>query len=579
MRSRWRHLIGFHLSLASLSLAASGCQKVLGIRDVTIDEGQGGAGGHPGQGGAPAEASSSGGGGAGSTSSGPVAEGFSFTILSPNVAVPLGGKNVIEIEIRREGGFDGEVTVEPRSAPAGLLVESATIPGGQTRGEVVVGAQAPLVLGAEISFTLEATSGDLEPRTGSVTDAIVTGRPGALDETFGAATTGVARASFGSDDGGGFFDLDVVGEQIVAAGSGAGGLGGSSFAIARLTSSGQLDPGFAEGTVMKARLGSSSGSSSRAVAVGHQLNGRIIAVGSHEESGVEDIALLRPGAAGGLGDPLFGASGKSLIDLGGLEQVSDGLVLANDRILVAGQRDGQLMVARATSSGDLDTTFAAPDGYETWALVEPSSARAIAVDSRGRIVVAGQAGADVEGDLVIARFLADGQPDTAFGTGGHRIIESPGSDEHAVAVALLPDGRIVVGGDSNAGGNVDFQLVRLLADGSLDPSFGTEGIATIPVTGGDDIAEDMVLLPDGRILVVGNTRGGATAGPVLARTTRDGAPDPHFGTDGVAPLYVGDNGSIHCVAVYPGHKVVIGGGDEGGSPGPGTYGVVARLWM
>ncbi|WP_437680701.1 hypothetical protein [Sorangium sp. So ce131] len=579
MRSRWRLVIGFHLSLASLSLASSGCQNILGIRDVTIDEDPGGAGGHPGQGGAPAEASSSGAGGASSTGSGPVAEGFSFTILSSNVAVPLGGNNVIEVEIRREGGFDGEVTVEPRSAPAGLLVESVTIPGGQTRGEVVVGAEAPLVLGAELSFALEATSGDLEPRTGSVTDAIVTGRPGALDETFGAATTGVARASFGSDDGGGFFDLDVVGERIVAAGSGAGGLGGYSFAIARLTSSGELDPGFAEGAVMKARLGSSSGASSRAVAVGHQLNGRIIAVGSHEESGAADIALVRPGAAGGLGDPLFGASGKSLIDLGGLEQVSDGLVLANDRILVAGQRDDRLMVARATSSGDLDLTFAAPDGYATWALDEPSSARAIAVDSRDRIIVAGQAGAEGEGDLVVARFLSDGQLDTSFGTGGHRLIESPGSDERAAAVALLPDGRIVVAGDSNAGGNIDFQLVRLLADGSLDSSFGTEGVATIPVTGGDDVAEDMVLLPDGRLLVVGNTRGGATAGPVLARTTRDGAPDPHFGTGGVSSLYVGEYGSIRCVAVYPGHKVVIGGGDEGGSPGPGTYGVVARLWM
>ncbi len=72
---------------------------------------------------------------------------------------------------------------------------------------------------------------------------------------------------------------------------------------------------------------------------------------------------------------------------------------------------------------------------------------------------------------------------------------------------------------------------------------------------------------------------GAARGPVLARTTCDGQLDPCFGTGGVLSLYVGDFGSIHCAAVYPGHRVVIGGGDEGGSPGPGTFGVVARMWM
>lgn len=65
---------------------------------------------------------------------------------------------------------------------------------------------------------------------------------------------------------------------------------------------------------------------------------------------------------------------------------------------------------------------------------------------------------------------------------------------------------------------------------------------------------------------------------MVARATSDG----HLDTSFAAPngyLYVGDAGSIHCAAVYPGHKVVLGGGDEGGSPGPGTFGSVARMWM
>jgi uncharacterized delta-60 repeat protein len=486
---------------------------------------------------------------------------------------------VIEVEIRRTGGFSGDVTVAPVSPPAGLVVEPLTIPDGQTVAEVVVGAQAPLSVGEQISFTLAATADDLEPRTGAVTGAIITGRPGALDETFGAAASGLARVKFGSDDGGGFFDIDVIGDKIIPVGQGQGGLGGVVSVITRLTSDGSVDSTFAGGTPLRTSFGDSSRSSANTYAIGHQLDGRLIVMGWHEESAASDIALARYGVNGSTSDSLFGNNGESLVDLGGVEEVWDGLVLANNKILVAGQRDGQLMVARTASDGYLDKSFAAPDGYLTWSLDEPSSARAIAVDSRDRIVVAGESGPAGERDVVVARYLPDGQPDAEFGAGGRVIIESPGADERAVAVAVLPDDRIVVAGDSNENDNVDFQVRRLLADGSLDASFGAGGAATLPVTGGNDAARDMVVLPDGRILVVGNTSGGATPGPVLARYTRDGTLDPHFGAGGVSPLYVGDYGSVHCVALYGRHKVLIGGGDEGGSPGPGTYGVVARLWM
>lgn len=560
------------LSLATLpllSLASSSCQKILGIGDTSLDQEDAGI----------PEKPDTGGGGSGGTPDSASSAGFSFAILSPNITIPLGGKNVIQVEIRRTGGFSGEVTVAPLSPPVGLVIEPVTIPAAQTDAEIVVEAQVPLALGNAVSFTLAATSGDLEPRTASVTDALVTGRPGAPDETFGAAQSGLAAVSFGADDGGGFFGFDVVGEQIVVAGQGYGGLGGSSFAVTRLTSSGSLDPTFAEGALVKTRFGTSSGSSAFAVAVGHQVDGRIIAMGWHEAPNPGDIALQRYGVTGSTGDALFGANGKSLIDLGGQESVSDGLVLPNNRILVAGQRDGKLMVARATSDGSLDTSFAAPNGVLQWPLGQPSSAQALVVDSQNRLVVAGHAGAEGQRDVVVGRALQDGQPDPTFGTDGQQIIEAPGTDEGAVAVTVLPDGRIVVAGDSNANGNIDFQVRRLLADGSPDPSFGVEGVATLPITGGDDHAADMVVLPDGRILVVGNTSSGAMTGPVLARYTRDGQLDPHFGTGGVASLYVGDSGNIHCVALYPGHKVLIGGGNEGGTPGPGTFGIVARLWM
>src|SRR5690606_7272208 len=85
-------------------------------------------------------------------------------------------------------------------------------------------------------------------------------------------------------------------------------------------------------------------------------------------------------------------------------------------------------------------------------------ARAVAVDGEGRILVAGHVDSAGQSDVVVARLLADGQPDPEFGTGGQRVVAVPGSIERARALALLDDGRIVVAGTSDQNGDVDFQV-------------------------------------------------------------------------------------------------------------------------
>jgi uncharacterized delta-60 repeat protein len=314
-------------------------------------------------------------------------------------------------------------------------------------------------------------------------------------------------------------------------------------------------------------------------AVGHQADSGPLLMGWHEHGAAAGNIALERFDANGSEDPAFGTGGKSQLDLGGTERIHDGVVLSDNRILLAGERNEALLLARATPDGALDTTFAAPRGFVTVAFEGPSSARAIAVDSADRIVVAGQVGNDGARDLVVLRFLPDGEPDSSFGTAGRAVLAAPASDESAAGLALLVDGRILIAGDSNAGGDFDFRLVRLEASGALDESFGVKGVASFPVTDGDDRAEDLAPLADGTVLVVGNASGGAHPGPVLARYGLDGSADAAFGTGGVLSLYLGDYASIGCVRAYPNHRVVIGGGDEGETPGPGTYGIVARLWM
>lgn len=553
--------------LSSCCLITAGCQVIIGIDDPCC----------PPDCGPPADA--------GPGEDGPRPDAarpeFSFAVLTVNATIPLDGTNVIDVEVQRRGGFDGEVTVTGMSLPTGLLVEPITIPSGQTMAQVPVGARAPLRLGNVISFDLVATADALPARMATVTDAEITGKPGSLDDSFGSDGTGIAAIAFGGDDDGAFFDLEVISNgDVLALGWGTGGLGAIRFALIRLDAGGLRDPDFNGGALVRTGFVQSTGDSAVAHAVGRQSGGRIIAMGGHSTfpSLPPDIALARYSPTGEQGDIDFGNfdAGKSRIDLGGEETAFAGLVLPDNRILVVGESSGQLFIARATHFGELDTSFHAPAGFDIPGLGAYSRAEDVIVDHHGRLLVAGFAQLDEDLDMVVLRYTPDGLLDIGFGDGGVVTLGLPVITERAVSVALRGDGRIVVAGTSNVNGNEDFQVRQLLEDGAPDPSFGDMGVSTPAMGPGNDAAADMLLLPDGRVVVIGNR---AQADQVVARYTPGGALDPYFGQGGVLDLFVGDYGEIHAIEQYSYSQVVIAGGDSGGSPGPGTFGLVLRMWM
>ena len=88
-------------------------------------------------------------------------------------------------------------------------------------------------------------------------------------------------------------------------------------------------------------------------------------------------------------------------------------------------------------------------------------------------------------------------------------------------------------------------------------------------------ARAMLVLPDGKFLVLGQSGDNA----LLQRFLADGSPDPRFGTDGVVSVPFGDSAEVNAFIVYDAHKIVVAGGNVGGVPGPGTKGLIARVWM
>ena len=124
---------------------------------------------------------------------------------------------------------------------------------------------------------------------------------------------------------------------------------------------------------------------------------------------------------------------------------------------------------------------------------------AVALQPDGKILIAGSA----NGDFALARHNADGTLDTSFGSGGSVTTDLGGIDE-GFDVALQPDGKIVMVGRSGGLAGFDFGVVRYDADGSLDTAFGTGGVVRTDFAGGADDAHGVAIQADGKIVVAGH---------------------------------------------------------------------------
>jgi len=262
------------------------------------------------------------------------------------------------------------------------------------------------------------------------------------------------------------------------------------------------------------------------------------------------VLLIGGGAAraepGNL-DPTFGVGGLVTAPVGS-GSFAEALALQPDgKIVVAGTGWGAgITVARYTVDGWLDPTFGT-NGTTTVG-GDNVQAWAVALQPDGKIIVAGRTLAFLYTRLALTRFNPDGSLDHSFGSGG-MVTTQIGQQSSAWAVAVQPDGRIVAGGGSWDGTTEGFGLARYEADGSLDPSFGSGGTVTTLENGLGDVGA-LALQPDGKIVAVGDNFS-------LARYEPNGSLDATFGSHGVVRT---ENGYAYAAALQPDGKVVVAGG-------------------
>jgi uncharacterized delta-60 repeat protein len=195
---------------------------------------------------------------------------------------------------------------------------------------------------------------------------------------------------------------------------------------------------------------------------------------------------------------------------------------------------------------------------------DTDQARAVVVQPDGKILLAGAAASGPATAIVLVRYNPDGTLDGGFGGGSGTVTTTVnGVTDRAEGLALQADGKILVVGSSLVGATRDVVLLRYHADGTLDTSFGGgDGIVLAAPGPGDDFGFDLAVQADGRILVVGQSRGG---GPdidfLLMRFEANGTPDSSFGGgDGTVLTAMGAGlDSARAVAVQADGRILVAG--------------------
>ncbi|HEY6836096.1 MAG TPA: PASTA domain-containing protein [Gaiellaceae bacterium] len=268
------------------------------------------------------------------------------------------------------------------------------------------------------------------------------------------------------------------------------------------------------------------------------------------------LAALAAGGPGSL-DRSFGSGGKVLTKIG---EGSAGQTVALQRdgkIVVAGAAhtgsNWDFALARYTSRGRLDQSFGRGGTVTTDFGSDYDYAFAMKIQPDGKIVVAGWTNGSGGGHVALARYRPNGSLDPTFGSDG-KVVGPLGS---GFALAVQRDGKVVVGGAADR----SFAVFRFKPDGSLDPGFGTNGEVTTPFDLDSAAIRGLAIQSDGNIVAVGSAVGHEVTEWALARYTQEGSLDTTFGAGGTVTVFENalSNNLAEAVVFQGDRRILVAG--------------------
>jgi uncharacterized delta-60 repeat protein len=397
-----------------------------------------------------------------------------------------------------------------------------------------------------------------------------TAQPGSLDVEFGV--DGIVSTGFGQQ-----FVHKHKGLAVLVQADGkilTAGTSGDKAVIARFNPDGTVDSllpsgGFfdEEGAIIFNGLFVNT-SSINALAV--QQDGKIVAAGTVNLSLPplnlpESHFIIFRRNADGSNDYSFGYGGKGHVWWGESTSARSVAIQPDGKIVIAGtQGHAWAMVARCFPNGQRDTTFGT-DGLSKISYGAPiNTGSSMVLQPNGKIVVGGRTGSyispDFASDFAIARFNSDGSLDGGFGTDGTTVTPLTDGPDGILSMELLPNGKILAigyGGDSLA--------VTRYTNGNLDSSFGENGKAFVHIENERLVGTSSVLQSDGKLLIAGYSgpEDGDTDDFLLVRLTPEGDLDDSFGDDGIVVTDLDSElNRLYDIAVQQAGKILTVGYKE-----------------
>ena len=302
-----------------------------------------------------------------------------------------------------------------------------------------------------------------------------------------------------------------------------------------------LDPSFGSGGYVSTPIQNNSQFAEREVLV--LSDGRILAAGGNESDSEEawQVFITLPD---GTPDPNFGVNGRAAAQLGpgtspfrrlgDIAELPDGkLVLTGQTVAGGTDNFGDFTVYRMNADGSPDSSFGSNGVFRMETSAGSGVAAAVVSAPDGSFTVIGT----VASEVVLIRFLANGAVDTSFGTNGQQTYwpADVGGFGVAAETVRLDDGSILLA-TSALGVSNDFGVTKFTAEGLLDTNFGNGGRGSIEFPSLYQAVErDLAVQADGKIVVVGNslsTQLSGTKDMLAARLNADGSVDTDFGTNG-----------------------------------------------
>jgi uncharacterized delta-60 repeat protein len=389
--------------------------------------------------------------------------------------------------------------------------------------------------------------------------------PGDLDPTFSGDGVVTYDSGVGVRDVGDAVAIQPDGKIVVV---------GTSFNAAieylfvlRYNSDGTLDTTFAGDGIATYSSGINIGN-----AVAIQPDGKIVVAGASSNGSNMDVVLLRFNSNGTL-DSTFGTNG--VVRYNGVANGSDSgnavAIQQDGKIVVAGYvwngflNYDDVMLLRFNSNGTLDNTFGT-NGVVVYNSMAYStdSAEAVTIQQDGKMVIVGHRASAAGADVLVLRYNSNGTLDGTFGGSGVVVYDGTRIDQ-GFALGIQQDGKIVIAGITATDGTVEVLVLRYNGVGTLDNTFGTNGVVTYQGGTWGGTAYAVAIQSDGKIVVTGDIETSTGPNLLVLRYNSNGTLDNSFGINGVVTYNAGNRGN--ALAIQSDGKIVVTGnsgivGDE-----------------